>query len=166
MEEKKAVLEAALYLSEDPLDTDELADVMNLGSPGYVQQVVDELKDELEEDSRGLKIVESDEGYELVVKSEFVDDVEHLAPHRDLNEAELRTLALIAYNNPVKQSEIVDIRGNRAYGQVKELEKRGFLKSEKDGRTKVLEVTDRFLDYFDLETADEFAMEAEQEAEA
>lgn len=166
MEEKKAVLEAALYLSEDPLDTDELADVMNLGSPGYVQQVVDELKDELEEDSRGLKIVESDEGYELVVKSEFVDDVEHLAPHRDLNEAELRTLALIAYNNPVKQSEIVDIRGNRAYGQVKELEKRGFLKSEKDGRTKVLEVTDRFLDYFDLETADEFAMEAEQEVEA
>jgi len=97
MEEKKAVAEAALYLSEDPLSTDDLADVMNLGSKGFVQDVVDELKAELEAESRGLKLVESDAGYELVVKSDLVDDVEHLAPHRDLNDAERSLERLLEY---------------------------------------------------------------------
>lgn len=163
MDEKKALAEAALYLSEDPLTTEELADVMNLGSKGFVQNVVDELREEMDEESRGVKLVESEEGYEMVVKSDIVDDVEHLAPHRDLNEAELRTLAVIAYNNPVKQSDIVDVRGNRAYSHVKELEERGFVDSEKDGRTKVLEVTDHFLDYFDLDSPGEFATDGKRE---
>ncbi|MFB6265757.1 MAG: SMC-Scp complex subunit ScpB [Candidatus Nanohaloarchaea archaeon] len=165
IEEKKAVAEAALFLSEEPLTTEELADVMNLGSKGYVQDVVDELKEELDQESRGLKLVESEEGYELVVKSDLVDDVEHLAPHRDLNEAELRTLAVTAYNAPVKQSEIVEVRGNRAYSHLKELEKRGFIESEKEGRTKELDVTDHFLDYFDLDSPDEFAVETEEDGE-
>lgn len=163
MDEKKALAEAALFLSEEPLTTDELADVMNLGSRGYVQQVIDELKDDLAAADRGVKIVEQDGSYEMLVKSTHVDDVEHLAPHRDLGEAELRTLALIAYNSPVKQSEIVDIRGNRAYTQIKELTGRGFVTAEQDGRTKELDVTDHFLDYFDLKTPREFARQAEQE---
>ncbi len=163
MDEKKAVAEAALFLSEEPLDTDELADVMNLGSKGFVQQVIDELQEDLDADARGLTIVESEEGYEMVVKTEHVEQVEHLAPHRDLNEAELRTLALIAYNAPVKQSDVVDVRGNRAYGQIKELTRRGFIQAEQAGRTKELDVTDHFLDYFDLDTPDEFAMQAEEE---
>ncbi|MDY6769531.1 MAG: SMC-Scp complex subunit ScpB [Candidatus Nanohaloarchaea archaeon] len=157
MDEKKALAEAALYLAEDPLTTDELADVMNLGSKGFVQDVIDELQEELEAESRGLELVESDAGYELVVKSDHLDQVEHLAPHRDLNDAELRTLALVAYNAPVKQSDVVEVRGNRAYSHVKELQKRGFLAAEEEGRTKELDVTDHFLDYFDLDAADEFA---------
>lgn len=163
MDEKKALAEAALFLSEDPLDTEELADVMNLGSKGFVQQVVDALQEDLEQADRGLKLVEHDGAYELVVKTDFVDAVEHLAPHRDLNDAELRTLAVIAYNAPVKQSKVVDVRGNRAYRQIKELTERGFVDAEKDGRTKVLDVTDHFLEYFELETADEFAMQAEED---
>lgn len=164
-DEKLAVAEAALFLSEEPLTIDELADVMNLGSPGYVQQVIDGLKDELEQEARGLKIIENDGKYEMVVKTTFVDRVEHLAPHRDLDEGVLRTLALIAYNTPVKQSEVIDIRGNRAYGQIKELIERSFVEAEKDGRTKILEVTDHFLEYFELDAPDEFAMRAEESLE-
>ncbi len=161
MDEKKAVAEAALFLSEEPLSTDELADVMNLGSPGYVQQVIDELEEDLEDDGRGLTIVEQDGRYEMVVKHDLVDAVEHLAPHRDLGEAALRTLALIAYNAPVKQSHVVDVRGNRAYQHIKELIDRGFVAAEEAGRTKELDVTDHFLDYFDLDRPDEFAAAAD-----
>ncbi|MDY6768733.1 MAG: SMC-Scp complex subunit ScpB [Candidatus Nanohaloarchaea archaeon] len=163
IDDKKAVAEAALYLSEEPLDTDDLADVMNLGSRGYVQEVIDDLKQEVEEDSRGLTLVESDAGYELVVKSSLVEQVEHLAPHRDLNDAELRTLALVAYNAPVKQSDVVEVRGNRAYTHVKELQKRGFIDAEEDGRTKQLDVTEHFLDYFDLDSPDEFVEDEEEQ---
>ncbi|MDY6761997.1 MAG: SMC-Scp complex subunit ScpB, partial [Candidatus Nanohaloarchaea archaeon] len=96
-------------------------------------------------------------------KSDLVEQVEHLAPHRDLNDAELRTLALVAYNAPVKQSDVVEVRGNRAYTHVKELTKRGFIQAEEDGRTKQLDVTDHFLDYFDLDAADEFAAVDDEE---
>jgi segregation and condensation protein B len=163
MDEKKAIVEAALFLSEDPLTTDELADAMNLGSKGYVQQVVDELQDELVDDHRGMKIIEHDGTYEMVVKNDVMEQVEHLAPHRDLDDGTLRTLALIAYNTPVKQSEVVDVRGNRSYSQIKDLIKRGFVAAEKDGRTKVLEVTDHFLEYFELDTPDEFAIQEDED---
>lgn len=156
MEEKKAALEAALYVADNPIDTDRIADVLNLGSKGYVQMVVDELQADLEQDHRGLELIETDDGYELQVKDLFVDDVRDLAPHQDLGNAALRTLSIIAYNAPVKQSKIIDIRGNRAYSQIKELRNRDLIEAEKDGRTNVLDVTQAFLDYFGLEDIEAF----------
>lgn len=163
MEEKKAALEAALYVADEPIGTDEIADVLNLGSKGYVQMVVDELQADLEQDERGLEIIETDEGYAFQVKEPYVDEVKDLAPHQDLGDAALRTLSIIAYNAPVKQSKIIDIRGNRAYSQIKELRNRGLVEAEKDGRTNVLDVTDDFLDYFGLESLDEFRESADAE---
>lgn len=161
MDEKKAMLEAALFVSDDPLSRDAIMDALNLGSPGYVQTVIDELRDDLQADNRGLEIIETEEGYQLQVKEPYIDQVKQFAPHQDLGDATLRTLSLIAYNAPVKQSRIIDIRGNRAYSQISELEDRGMIASEKDGRTKVLDVTEDFLDYFGLESIDEFRERAE-----
>ena len=156
MDEKKAVLEAALYVAEEPIDSDEIADLMNLGSKGFVQTLIDKFSDDLKEEDRGLELIENSEGYELQVKKDFVDDVKEFAPHQDISEAKLRTLSLIAYNAPVKQSKVIDIRGNRAYRQIKDLEERGLIESSKEGRTKILDVTEEFMDYFELESMEEF----------
>lgn len=163
MEEKKALLESALYLAEEPVEKEEIADILSLGSMGYVDMLIEEFGDELEEENRGLELVETPQGYELKVKSKHIDKVDHLAPHQDLNKAEVRTLSLIAYNAPVEQTDIVDIRGNRAYQHVKELVKRGFIDKEKDGRTAILDTTDHFLDYFDLESKSEFRQQYDNE---
>jgi segregation and condensation protein B len=117
--------------------------------------LIEEYQDELEQDNRGLELVKTPDGYELKVKNHHLEHVSHLAPHQDLNEGQLRTLSLIAYNAPVEQTDIIDIRGNRAYQHVKEMVKRGFLSKEKDGRTAILDITDHFLDYFDLENVEE-----------
>lgn len=156
MEGKKARLEAALFLAEDPLERKEIADVLSLGSIGYVDMLIEEFSEMLEEEHRGLELVETGNGYELKVKSDHLDNVSHLAPHQDLNSGQLRTLSLIAYNAPVEQKHIVDVRGNRAYQHIKELVKRGFVKKEKDGRTAELDVTDFFLDYFEINSLEEF----------
>jgi segregation and condensation protein B len=155
MEAKKSRLEAALFLAEDPVDNKEIADILDLGSMGYVDMLIEEYQDELEQDNRGLELVKTPDGYELKVKNHHLEHVSHLAPHQDLNEGPLRTLSLIAYNAPVEQTDIIDIRGNRAYQHVKEMVKRGFLSKEKDGRTAILDITDHFLDYFDLENVEE-----------
>jgi len=165
VEEKKAKLEAALYLAEEPVTRKEIADIMNLGSIGYVDMLIQEFEEMLEEQHRGLEIIHTDEGYEMKVKNDHIEDVSHLAPHQDLNNGEIRTLSLIAYNSPVEQTNIIEIRGNRAYQHVKELVNRGFVEKEKDGRTAILDVTDFFLDYFEIETVDEFKENFEDEIE-
>jgi segregation and condensation protein B len=165
MEEKKARLEAALYLAEDPISRKEIADIMNLGSIGYVDMLIQEFEEMLEEEHRGLELIHTEEGYEMKVKKNHIDDVSHLAPHQDLNSGELRTLSLIAYNAPVEQTNIIEIRGNRAYQHVKELVSRGFVDKEKDGRTAILDVTDFFLDYFDIDSVEKFKNNFEEEIE-
>lgn len=155
-EQKKARLEAALYLAEEPIDKDEVADVLDLGSMGYVDMLIEEFQEALETDDRGLEVIETNQGYELKVKNEHLEHVDHLAPHQDLNKGQLRTLSIIAYNAPVEQTDIVEIRGNRAYQHIKELVNRGFLDKEKDGRTAILSMTDFFLDYFNIDSLEEF----------
>lgn len=163
MEGKKSRLEAALYLAEDPVDKEEIADILDLGSMGYVDMLIEEFQEDLEEEHRGLELVETPEGYELKVKKDHLEHVSHLAPHQDLNEGQLRTLSLIAYNAPVEQADIVEIRGNRAYQHVKEMVNRGFISKEKDGRTSILDVTDHFLEYFEIDSVDEFKRQFENE---
>jgi segregation and condensation protein B len=165
VEEKKARLEAALYLSEDPISRKKIADIMNLGSIGYVDMLIQEFEEMLDKEHRGMELIHTEEGYELKVKKDHIDEVSHLAPHQDLNSGELRTLSLIAYNAPVEQTNIIEIRGNRAYQHVKELVSRGFIDKEKDGRTAILDVTDFFLDYFDIDSVDEFKENFEEEIE-
>ena len=165
MERKKAKLEAALFLSEDPLERKEIADVLNLGSIGYVDMLINEFEEMLEEENRGLELVQGNEGYELKVKKDHIDDVSHLAPHQDLNSGQLRTLSVIAYNSPVEQKHIIDVRGNRAYQHIKELVSRGFVNKEKDGRTATLDVTDYFLNYFEIDSIEEFREDKETETE-
>lgn len=163
MEEKKSRLEAALYLAEEPVDKQEIADILDLGSMGYVDMLIEELQEDLQEEHRGLELVETPEGYDLKVKKEHLEQVSHLAPHQDLNEGQLRTLSLIAYNAPLEQADLVEVRGNRAYQHVKELVNRGFVEKEKDGRTAILDVTNHFLDYFDIESVDEFKRQFDNE---
>jgi len=163
MDEKKSRLEAALFLAEEPVGKKEISDILNLGSMGFVEELIEEYQQDLKDEHRGLELIQTENGYELKVKKDHLEHVSHLAPHQDLNEGQLRTLSLIAYNAPLEQADLVEIRGNRAYQHVKELVNRGFVKKEKDGRTAILDVTDFFLDYFDVESMEEFQEKADPE---
>lgn len=163
MEKKKARLEAALFLADEPIDTGDISDILELGSKGYVDMLVNEFRDDLEAENRGMELVETPEGFELKVDKEHLEHVSHLAPHQDLNEGQLRTLALIAYNAPIIQTDIVEVRGNRAYQHVKELVDRGFIEREEEGRSHELNVTDHFLEYFGFDSLEQFKQEYENE---
>lgn len=147
----KALIEAALFLSENGVSVNDLVDLTGLDREG-VENKLKELERVFGEESRGLQLFKTPEGkYRLKVKRAYVDRVKHLAPHQDLSQAILRTLSVIAYNTPVLQKEIIEIRGNGAYAHIDELIERGFVQSEKEGRTKLLSVTDEFLRYFEIE---------------
>lgn len=165
MDDKKSRMEAAFFLAEDPVTKKKLSNILDIGSIGFVEELLDEFMDDLEESHRGLELIETGQGYELKVKRDHLEHVSHLAPHQDLNEGQLRTLSLIAYNAPLEQADLIEIRGNRAYQHVKELVNRDFVSKEKDGRTAILDVTDYFLDYFEIDSVDEFKQDVDSEEE-
>ncbi len=155
MQQLKNLIEAALFIAAKPLAFEELKKVKGLEAipAEELQQILKSM--ETDYDSHGIKVIEDNGHFELRIKDEFIKSVEHLAPNRDFSRAALQTLSLIAYRSPVKQSEIIDIRGNRGYEHVKELLERGFIKSEAQGHTNILSITQKFLDYFSLKSAEE-----------
>lgn len=142
----KKVIEAALFISSRPLSVKELAKIAGVNSLGYVKDLLEELKKEHKD--RGFEIVSSQEGWQMQVKPEFLSKVAHLTPYSDLSEGYKRTLALVVYKEPIKQSELIKIQGSKAYTYIKGLEKRGLIKREKQGRTKILKLTQEFERYF------------------
>lgn len=145
---KKALLEAALFVSDKPLSAQRLSNIVGIGSEDEIRELVGELKQDFDRDDRGVDLIETPEGYELRVKTDYRDRVAKLAPFSDLSDGMMRTLAIVAVKQPVKQSVIVRYQGNKAYGYIADLEKKGLVKTEKYSRTKLVSTSPDFEKYF------------------
>lgn len=143
---QKNLIESALFMATKPLQLDELIRISGIGSLGYLKDAIKGLQKDYSE--KGLEIIETPEGWQMKVKKEYLPSVASLTPHSDLSEGCKKTLALVLYHEPLKQSELVKTQGTKAYVYVKELEKRGLLKSERKGHTKLLKITSEFENYF------------------
>ncbi len=156
MSQEKKLIEAALFISPKPLSLEELIRISSIGSLGLLKKEIEDLQQEYAE--RGMEVVEikiegdgqtqPSVGYQMQVRQEFLPKVANLTPYSDLSEGSKRTLAVVIYKEPLKQSELVKMQGNKIYVYVKELEKRGLIKSERLGHTKILRVTNEFEKYF------------------
>ena len=143
----KALLEAALFVSDKPLSVERLSKILDI-NPEEVKKLLLKIQVELQQEDHGIELVETPEGFEFRVKQEYRDKVAKLAPFADLSDGMMRTLAIVAVKQPVKQSLIVKYQGNKAYGYIAALEEKGLIKSEKFGRTKLLSTTTEFEKYF------------------
>jgi segregation and condensation protein B len=148
----KAVIEAALFASGRTLAPRELADLSGL-SEERARILAEDLAAEYAARDSGLEIKGIGEGYSMQVRFGLAGRVLSFAP-KEIEAPLIRTLAIIAYKQPIKQSVLVEIRGNKSYDHVKELEERGLIKSEKFSRTKLLTTTSGFADYFGISSAD------------
>lgn len=146
----KPLIEAALYVAGKPLSVDELAKICGSGSVGAVRAAAEELKADYLIRDLGLEIVESDKGFEMKVKREYEPKVMHLVPEADMPGAVLRTLALIASHQPIKQSDVIKLRGNGAYKYIARLLEDELIDSKKAGRTALLTTTPKFNNYFHI----------------
>ncbi len=147
-----ALLEAILFTTSEPLTFQELKKITGLYKVD-LEKALKDLEKRYENPQHGIKLSDIG-GYKLVVKSEYMERVSNLTPHADMSRGLLRVLSIIAYHEPVKQSEIVKVIGNRTYDYVKELEERGLVKSEKKVRSKILSTTPKFEEYFETKKED------------
>ncbi len=157
----RATVEAAMFISSRPLSVRKLGSIT--GKEGKeVRKILDEIRKDFSKKCHGVELFESTEGYEIRVKPKHLDKVSHLTPYSDLSRGQLKVLALVAFKGPIKQSGIAKIIGNRAYSYIKDLEKRRLIRTEKHGRTKKLEITDEFKNYFGIEERRELEEKLEE----
>ena len=99
-----------------------------------------------------FEIIEKNGLWKMDVRQDFFYLINKLATgSSEFSKAEQETLAIIAYKQPIKQSVIIKLRGNKAYDHVKKFSELGLLKKKKEGHTHILLLSDEFYDYFNLE---------------
>ncbi len=150
MEVLKNKVEAVLFTTGRFMTADEIANHCSIGSVGVVRQALEELRKEYMQRNTALAIHEENNRWKLNIKKDYNYLTTKLLSESELNRPTQATLALIAYKQPVLQSEIIRMRGNTAYDHVKLLRESEFITSEKKGRTRLLRLAPRFFDYFDI----------------
>jgi len=151
--EAKAILEAALLCSQQPLGA---KDMLALLGPEAHREGLLVLLAELQAEwqARGsLRLVETAQGWRFQTHGAVREALEQLHPEkpRRYSRAAMETLAVIAYRQPVTRGDIEDIRGVVVSSDiVKQLEERGWIEvighRDAPGRPQLYATTKSFLD--------------------
>ncbi|MBI2667136.1 SMC-Scp complex subunit ScpB [Candidatus Woesearchaeota archaeon] len=150
MQDIKHKIEAILFTTGRFMDTEEISKLIGIGSIGIVKETLNKLIDDYKSKTTSLEIIEDNNKFKLNIKKEYNYLTTSLLKDSEFDNQTTKTLAIIAYKNPVLQSEIIDIRGNKAYDHIKLLKDNGFINSEKKGRTRLIKLSPKFFDYFDV----------------
>lgn len=108
-----AAVEAIIFVSDEPVTTKLLADVLDENKQA-IEAAVEQLLSEYEGRDGGLQLREVAGGWQITTKTEYHEDVRNFLktrPSAKLSLAALETLAVIAYKQPVTVPEILEIRG-------------------------------------------------------
>jgi segregation and condensation protein B len=152
-EEKKNLkkIEAALFISARYLDIQELVELTNI-NPLLLKDSLEKLREYYNQLDSAIEILNKDQLWKMDIKQEYFEMINQLATgSAEFTKAEQETLAIIAYKQPVKQSVIIKIRGNKAYEHIKHFTDIGLVRSKRAGHTLDLNLSESFYDYFHLE---------------
>jgi len=120
----KAVLEAIIYVADEPLTLAQIAASLRLPAE-RVKELLQQLIAEFDQPGHGVAIREVAGGYKMATKPEHHeavrDFVKSLKPPLKLSLPALETLAVIAYKQPATGPEIMEIRGVQGGGVFKTL---------------------------------------------
>lgn len=164
----KALVEALIFVSQEPLTLDRLQAVCEGVPVEDLQAALDALTADGEADGRGVRLLHTGGGWLFATKPAHDREVRRLLQierKNRLSSAGLETLAAIAYRQPVTQSEISAIRGVDATGSLKTLLEKRLIKivgrKKAPGNPLVYRTSDEFLLYLGLNGLDELPSEAE-----
>ena len=143
----ETLLEATLFSAGRSLSVQELSE--NLG---YEEEEIIESMSNLQSTIKrrrggGLQVVEIGGKWAMEVKPVIAD----LLPKETKSELPpklLKAAALIAYHQPMPQSRLVELLGQRAYDHIRELAQAGLIGRRRDGNTRRLTTTRRFSEMF------------------
>lgn len=157
----KGALEALLFVSDEPVGTIALSDMLEV-DPADVESALVDIRSQLEAENRGIQLREVAGGWRLYTHPAFHELIERYVlswDTRRLSQAALETLAVVAYGQPVTRSDVASIRGVNSDSSINSLVEKGLVReagaADTAGTPTLYATTRVFLEKFGLRsTAD------------
>ena len=149
-QENQERVEAALFISGRFLTLDELMRLTDI-NPIMLKEILHRLEKKYGAISNVLRIVNRNNSYKMDITEKYHYLINRLATgNTEFTKAEQETLAVIAYKQPIKQSVVIKIRGNKSYDHIKKFRELGLVIAKKDGHTNILNLSEEFYEYFNV----------------
>ena len=171
--EMQAVMEAIIYVADDPVKPEQLKEVFPEEAPEAIEQALQNMVAAFNARDGGMIIREVAGGYRMTTRPEHHEQIRaylKTRPNAKLSMAALETLAVIAYKQPVTLAEILTIRGKKSSTALQTLLERKLVailgRKPVVGRPILYGTSKEFLIHFglknlsDLPTLEEFAQMA------
>lgn len=159
MEKTKNAIEAILFASGRIVEKKELVIALEI-SEEEITKTISEMQKDYE--NRGIEIVKVNDGYQLVSKKEYYENVCAVLDKRTkpaLSNAALEVLSIIAYNPKVTRAEIENIRGVNSDACIYKLNEYNLIeeagKLDAPGRPMTYQVSNEFFRMFGYSSLDE-----------
>ena len=156
----KGILEALLFVNGDPLSLKRIAEILEVDQEN-VKLLLAQLIQDMNQQERGLTIIEVAGGYQLCTKPHLAGFLEKLVQIKEnkLSIPALETLSIIAFKQPITKQEIEAIRGVRVDKVLANLLERNLIKElgrkEAIGRPIIYGTTEVFLKCFGLKSLED-----------
>ncbi len=146
------LVEALLFVSGRFLDLDELVMLTDL-NPIMIKNIIISIVKKYKVGP--INIVSRNNCWKMDVAPKYHYLINKLATgNAEFTKAEQETLAIIAYKQPIKQSIVIKIRGNKSYDHIKKFRDLGLVVAKPAGHTLDLSLSEEFYEYFNVHKKD------------
>ena len=150
---EQRLVESVLFSASKPVSINEIKEATSL-TPNKIKKTLDELIDDYNvkrKDETSMEIIKAGDKFTMQVKKKYVDQSVMIAKP-EIESNLLKTLTLIAFHQPLKQSNLRRMIGTKAYEHVDELATMKLIHTKKHGTTEMLTTTKLFPEYFGIDT--------------
>ena len=149
---EQGVVEAALYSAGRVVSVEEIAAATKLPAD-RVRGALHALEKAYDARGSAIEVARVGDKWTMQIRSDYSEKAEPFAPP-DVPRELLKTLALIAYHQPLKQSDLFDMIGSKVYEHTQALEQLRLISRKPAGRTFDLITTRYFAEFFGMRPAD------------
>jgi segregation and condensation protein B len=150
---EKRLVESVLFSASKPLSINELKQTTGL-TTNKIKKTLQELTEDYNikrKNETSMEIIKAGEKYTMQVKKKYVEQ-SVMITKPEIESNLLKTLTLIAFHQPLKQSNLRRMIGTKAYDHVDELASMKLIHAKKHGTTEMLSTTKLFPEYFGIDS--------------
>ena len=150
---EERLVESVLFSASKPVSIEEIKEASGLSKKKVTEALENLIQTYNVERKKetSIEVIKAGDKYTMQVKKKFFDQSVMVAKP-EIQSHHLKTLALIAFHQPVKQSNLRRMIGPKVYDHVDELSAMKLINAKKHGTTEMLTTTKLFPEYFGIDT--------------
>jgi len=150
---EKRLVESVIFSASNPVSINEIKEATGL-TPNKIKKTLEELIEDYNvkrKNETSMEIIKAGDKFTMQVKKQYADQTV-MVTDPEIEDHLLKTLTLIAFHQPLKQSNLRRMIGTKAYEHVDELADMRLIHTKKHGSTEMLTTTKLFPEYFGIDS--------------